>query len=181
MKTGSIEAWPRIGSGVDIVDIAAFASQLQREGSVFATVFSDKERAVLDLHTKQSFVFEGTLATTNAQGKETENTAPPLPLHASLAARWAGKEAFVKAWSALLVGRPPVIAEHDFCWEEVQVLSDVWHRPYLHFTGHLAKCLQNWEHAQQVNVNWQISLSHDGNYAIALVQALATAHIPHTN
>ena len=69
--------------GVDIVHVPGFREQLERPGSRFEDVFTALELRV-------------------AARK------PDRVLH--LAGRWAAKEAFIKAWSQAIYGRPPVIA-----------------------------------------------------------------------
>lgn len=90
-----------LGIGVDVVRISSFVGQLDRPGTRFAEVFTARERR--------------------------EAARRPDPA-ASLAARWAAKEAFVKAWSSALRGRPPVVGEQE-AWPAIEVASDRWGRP----------------------------------------------------
>lgn len=78
---------------------------------------------------------------------------------ASLAARWAAKEAFVKAWSESQWGEPPVMDEHVHAL--IEVVRDAWGRPRIRLHGEVAKRL--------ADVTVHVSLSHDGDYATALV------------
>jgi len=73
--------------------------------------------------------------------------------------RWAAKEAVVKAWSASLHGEPPVMDEQVH--HLIEVVADAWGRPRIRLHGEVAKHLDG--HALEV------SLSHDGDYAIAYV------------
>ena len=45
----------------------------------------------------------------------------------SLAARFAAKEAFIKAWSAAIFGKPPVMGQVDL--RHIEVIRDTWGRP----------------------------------------------------
>ena len=87
--------------GIDIVHVPSFKDQLGVPGSTFQNVFSPMELRI-------------------AAGK------PNRAQH--LAGRWAAKEAFIKAWSQSLYGKPPVLAEDDVRWSEIQVTPDQWGR-----------------------------------------------------
>lgn len=76
-----------------------------------------------------------------------------------LAGRWAAKEAVIKAWSASIHGQPPVMDEHVH--HLIEVALDAWNRPRIRLHGEVATWLDG--HAIEV------SLSHDGDYAIAYV------------
>ncbi len=137
-----------LGVGTDIVDIAAFARQLAEPGSRFSDVFTGREqrtsRARASAHTRPG-------------------AAPDMAAH--LAARWAAKESFIKAWSAALLGKPPVIAESDVVWAEIEVIQDRWGRPSLSLHGVLARAVE-----ESVGpVRCHLSLSHDGPVASAVV------------
>ena len=73
------------------------------------------------------------------------------------AVRWAAKEAVVKAWSASLFGQPAVMGDEVFGL--IETVTDAWGRPRVRLHGevaqHLAGCLV------------EVSLSHDGDHAIA--------------
>ena len=72
-----------VGVGIDVVGIKAFAEQLDEPGTRFAQAFTPGERR----------------AARAGEGSEAE----------SLAARWAAKEAVIKAWSSTCFGHPEVI------------------------------------------------------------------------
>ena len=73
----------------------------------------------------------------------------------SLAARFAAKEAVMKALSA---------QENDIAWREIEILSDPRGKPVLHLYG---KALQR---AQELGLSGlEVSLSHSRENAIALV------------
>ena len=120
-----------VGVGVDLVHVPTFADQLAQPGSRFERVFTAGERG-------------------DARDR------PSDPAH-HLAARWAAKEAVIKAWSASLYGQPPVMGEHVH--HLIEVVTDAWGRPGVHLHGEVA------EHLAGHTV--EISLSHDGDYATA--------------
>lgn len=76
-----------------------------------------------------------------------------------LAARFAAKEAFLKAWASLRFGRPPALAHVDM--REIEVVSDAWGRPALRLHGQVARALGP--------VLARVSLTHDGPFAAAVV------------
>lgn len=80
------------------------------------------------------------------------------------AVRWAAKEAFIKAWSAFIAPAPPPLAPEEVCWSEIEVRNDAHGRPSLHLRGDIARLALS-------DVSWDISLSHDGDYAVAVVVA----------
>lgn len=75
------------------------------------------------------------------------------------AVRWAAKEAVVKAWSASIFGEPPVMGDQAF--GQIETVTDAWGRPRIALHGDVARALA--EYALDV------SLSHDGDHAIAYV------------
>jgi holo-[acyl-carrier protein] synthase len=80
-------------------------------------------------------------------------------LAAYWAARWAAREALVKAWSATVFGEAPPAG--DEVLGEVEVAVDAWGRPRLLLHGGTAASLAAYD--------TQLSLSHDGDSAIAVV------------
>ena len=124
-----------LGVGVDLVHVPSFADQLDRPGSGFAEVFTPGERR-------------------DANGRTTDPAR-------HLAARWAAKEAVVKAWSASLHGSAPVMdpANDGVTLRLIEVVPDAWGRPGIRLHGEVAKHLEG--------ASVQISLSHDGDYATA--------------
>ena len=119
--------------GIDIVHVSSFKDQLGVPGSTFQNVFSPMELRI-------------------AAGK------PNRAQH--LAGRWAAKEAFIKAWSQSLYGKPPVLAEDDVRWSEIQVTPDQWGRTVIVLNGEISRVCP----FQTI----QVSISHDGDYAIAM-------------
>ena len=76
-----------------------------------------------------------------------------------LAGRWAAKEAVVKAWSASMHGEAPVMSEHVH--HLIELVADAWGRPRIRLHGEVAQHL--------AGHTLEVSLSHDGDYAIAYV------------
>ena len=97
----------------------------------------------------------------------------------TLAARWAAKEALVKAWSAAAnaaSGRAvaPVLAPEAVDWREIEVLTDRWGRPGLRLGGRVLDAVERSLGAGAGQASrWSASLSHDGDWAAAIVLALA--------
>ncbi|MBC9226298.1 holo-ACP synthase [Aeromicrobium sp. 636] len=132
---------PVIGTGIDLVDVSGFAEELRRPGTRAGSAFTAAERR--DARSSPS-----------GPGRRT----PELEM-ASLAARWAAKEAFIKAWSESLWGEPPVMDEHVHA--SIEIIRDAWGRPRVRLLGEVAKRLPD--------VAIHVSLSHDGAYATAMV------------
>lgn len=141
-----------LGLGVDLVHVPALADQLDTPGTVFAErAFTPRERR------------EARRRSQSKGSREAEH----------LAARWAAKEAFVKAWSQAVAtatggAGPPVLAEVD--WQEVELVTDRWGRPSLRLTGALAAAVEDSLGPGGTEpARWPVSLSHDGDYAVAVV------------
>ena len=118
--------------GTDLVCVSEFAAQLEVPGTHFEGVFSPLELRV----------------------------AASKPRRAEhLAGRWAAKEAFIKAWSQSLYGRPPVLAEVN--WAEIEVQPDAWGRVAIALHGDVARAAGT--------PRCSLSISHDGDYATATV------------
>ncbi len=92
----------------------------------------------------------------DAQGRSSADPARHL------AARHAAKEAFIKAWSVARWGSPPALAAVDMT--EIEVLTDGHGRPALRLSGQVAAAV-----ATLGEVNAHLSMSHDGDRAIAMV------------
>ncbi|MDO4243288.1 MAG: holo-ACP synthase [Actinomyces sp.] len=149
-----------LGVGVDLVDVPSLAGQLDQPGTVFAErAFTARERR------------EARRRAQDKGSREAEH----------LAARWAAKEAFVKAWSQAVAagGRagPPVLAPEELDWQEVELVTDRWGRPSLRLLGGLGQALRASLGPQaDTPEHWPVSVSHDGGYAVAIV--LCTAPRP---
>lgn len=136
--TGGLD-WARAaeGVGVDLVGIAAFAEQLEQPGTRFAQSFTPGERR----------------AARAGSGSEAE----------SLAARWAAKEAVIKAWSSTCFGHPEVIDPDYVDLREIEVRTDAWGRPAIRLHGAIARSMAGYDVL--------VSLSHDpaADVAVAFV------------
>lgn len=137
------------GVGVDIVDLGAFAASLAEPGTRFTRAFSATERRQ---------------CRERAESRGARSGEDPLARH--LAARWAAKEAVVKAWSAALYGAPPPIAPDLLRWSEIETVCDNWGRPSVRLGGEVDRQV-----AATIGegARWNVSLSHDGGSAIAFV------------
>lgn len=93
-------------------------------------------------------------------GERGDAAAGPSGRARHLAVRWAAKEAVIKAWSASLGGMPPVVDETQ-ALAAIEVVKDVWGRPRIVLHPPVREHLD----ASRLHV----SLSHDGDYALAYV------------
>jgi holo-[acyl-carrier protein] synthase len=75
------------------------------------------------------------------------------------AVRWAAKEAVIKAWSASMFGQPAVMGDEAFAL--IETVTDAWGRPRVRLHGEVARHL--------AGCSVDVSLSHDGDHAIAYV------------
>lgn len=156
------------GSGVDLVGVADFAQRVGAPGSAFPRVFTDAEWAAC-LALDEASTFERGNAGGPALGPRAGE---------SLAARWAAKEAVVKAWSALLIGQAPPIRPEELDWSEIEVVHDLWRRPLLRFRGRVRARLDELAESLDAELDWSLSLSHDSGFALALVHVLALGARP---
>ena len=145
-----------LGAGTDLVHVPGLAAQLSQPGTVLAErAFTPRERR------------EGQRRAQDTGSQEAEH----------LAARWAAKEAFVKAWSQAVntvagTGVPPTIAPQDLDWREIEVVSDRWHRPGLRLDGEVARAVdRTLGPGAAASARWMLSLTHDGDWAGAVVVA----------
>lgn len=179
--TGAVHAQ---GCGVDLVGVAPFAAQLAEPGSAFPTVFTDREWAHclgLDAPARASGApgGSGAVGAPSRAGGPGAVSAPSLGPRAaeSLAARWAAKEAAIKAWSALIAPEPPVLDPATLDWSDIEVVPDRFGRPFLRFHRRTASALVDLEGRLGARLDWALSLSHDGGFAIAVCHVLALAPI----
>jgi holo-[acyl-carrier protein] synthase len=127
-----------VGVGLDIVDIPGFEAQLGDSASTFGQgTFTEGERRA-------------------AAQRPSGNPA----VH--LAARFAAKEAFIKAWSGANRGKAPALAKADL--REIEVINDPHGRPALKVRGKVAEAIST-----MGDMVAHLSLSHDGNVAAAVV------------
>lgn len=93
----------------------------------------------------------------------------------SLGVRWAAKEATIKAWSSLIAPNPPTVPEEEVKWSQIEVVHDRHRRPSLRFSGDIARALKELSTELRADLEWSVSLSHEGGFALAFVQVLALA------
>ena len=125
------------GLGTDLVHVPAFARQLEEPGSQFIT---------------------GTFT----EGEQRTAAQRPGDRAAHLAARFAAKEAFLKAWSGARFGQPPHLTSVSL--REIEVVSDDWGRPSLRLHGAVEESIDALGIARV-----HLSMSHDGPSAVAIV------------
>ncbi|MDR1448583.1 MAG: 4'-phosphopantetheinyl transferase superfamily protein [Candidatus Ancillula sp.] len=143
--------------GLDIVDVQAFTKQLEIPGSSFREVFTALELSDAREMAKR----EGDFAREN--------------IH--LAGKWAAKEAFVKAWSNLLISLQPPIKQNLLVFSEIQVQKDIYQRAFIKLSGEV---LEKFKSSLSIShgvsdiqtVDISTSISHDGNYATAICSIL---------
>ena len=126
------------GVGIDVVDIAGFREQLADPATTFV---------------------EGTF--TNGERADVEHR-PARDKTPHLAARYAAKEAFIKAWSASNPGEVPALSSVDM--REIEVATDAHGRPGIRLHGRVAEAVT----ARGLG-HTHLSLSHDGGVAAAVV------------
>jgi holo-[acyl-carrier protein] synthase len=131
-----------LGLGLDLVEVEPFARQLALVGSSFA----------------ESTFTMGELA--RARAVDGPGSAA-VARH--LAARFAAKEAFVKAWSMARRGTPP--AMDAVAWHDLEVVLDDWGRPSLLVGGPTLERLR--ETLGDVEV--VLSMTHEDSVAGAVV------------
>ena len=163
MTTPALPPLPDCGArvlavGLDLVHVPGVVEQLAVPGSSFAEqAFTARERR------------EARRRAEERRSHEAEH----------LAARWAAKEAFVKAWSAAAnavagVAVAPALAPEAVDWREIEVLADRWGRPGLRLGGRVLDAVERSLGAGAGQASrWSASLSHDGDWAAAIVLALA--------
>lgn len=127
------------GLGLDVVHLPGFRDQLADPASRFvAMTFTPAERAL-------------------SEGRADRDAARHL------AARFAAKEAFIKAWSGARWGQAPTARSVDL--RDIEVVCDAWDRPRLVLHGAVATALAD----TFPTCDLHLSLSHDGDMAMATV------------
>ena len=121
-----------VGVGIDLVYIPDFADQVDQPGAVFAETFTPGER------------------------RDAADKSSAAARH--LAARWAAKEAVIKAWSGSRFAQKPMLPEGIH--RDIEVITDMWGRPKVRLTGAIA------EHLADVVIH--VSLTHEGDTAAAV-------------
>ena len=130
--------------GLDLVTTTTFADQLADPASAFVdATFTAREQR--------------------------DARAPEAIRVQRLAARYAAKEAFVKAWSGARAGRAPALEAVDL--REIEVVDDGHGRPALRLHGTVAASLERL--AAELGIagllRTHVSLSHDPPTAAAVV------------
>lgn len=143
-----------LGVGTDVVDIPTFAEQLSLPGSQLRDVFTARERRRAE---QRAAEYSGDGETGN------ENR--------HLAANWALKEAFIKAWSGALAGSEPPLVQDEVVWSEIEVKHDRWGRPQIMLSGSIRKWVSHTLDTDLSGTDFSVhaSASHDGAVACALV------------
>lgn len=157
-----------LGLGHDVVDVAGFAAQLSEPGSRMRGLFSARE-----------------LRQAAARGEAKHDGEA---VH--LAARWAGKEAVLKAWEAALQDAASPYTLDNFPWSRIEILDDRRGRPFVALAADVDRVLRSSvgcagpetadggateDHGEcdgaisSNDLAWHISLSHDGPIASAVV------------
>ena len=141
-----------LGLGHDLVDLKEFGRQLAMPGTRMASLFSARERRQAE---QQALL-------------KHDDTA------AHLAARWAGKESVLKAWSQALGPELSPYGLDDFPWSGVEILDDGRGRPSVNLESSVQAKLHESlpltdRQVAQVELRWHIALSHDGPVASAVV------------
>ena len=121
-----------VGIGIDLVSIPEFAEQVDRPGTVFAETFTPGER------------------------RDAADKSSSAARH--LAARWAAKEAVIKAWSSSRFSKRPALPEGIH--RDIEVVTDMWGRPKVRLSGDIAK------HLEDVTIH--VSLTHEADTAAAV-------------
>jgi holo-[acyl-carrier protein] synthase len=129
------EATVDLRCGVDLVDLSTFGRVLELGGhALVSTCFTPKERAQSKGHA------------------------------ASLAARWAAKEASAKMLGVGLM--------QGVGFTDIEVTLDRLGAPTLHLRGEAQRLARRLKLAR-----WAVSLTHDGSYAVAFVVASVSESI----
>ncbi len=136
-----------LGIGVDVVSLSDFAAQLEQPGSKLLALYSAREVRQAEIRGREKGDGRG--------------------VH--LAARWAGKEAVLKAWFAALGQNPPPYTVDDFPWAEVEILADKLGRPQVIFGERAAMAVEESLGVLRRCLRWNLSLSHDGPVALAFL------------
>lgn len=119
-----------VGIGVDVVDIDRFGRALERTPALRDRLFGPLDAEAIGTGRAETM---------------------------SLAARFAAKEATIKALGGMIAG---------FSWHDVQLRRSPGQQPRLEVTGGTK------DRADQMGVgHWHVSVSHDGPVAIAFVIA----------
>ncbi|OXN00112.1 holo-ACP synthase [Bifidobacterium vansinderenii] len=144
---------PILGLGHDVVDVVAFSEQLGEPGGGMRRLFSARELRQASMRARAKHDGEA--------------------VH--LAARWAGKEAVLKAWCEALGDGPAPYTLDDFPWAFIEILDDSRGRPQVTLAAPVRQALEasipsmgGTLPTPAATLIWHISLSHDGPIASAV-------------
>ena len=139
--------------GIDIASVSLFKKFLSDESFVFFKKhFTENELTTVKL---------------NLTNSEWKGKLPSIALR--LAARYAAKEAFVKAIDGKRLFQQKRFV---FNYQEVEILNDNYGRPYINILGNCKTYLKS------VNVcSIQVSLSHEESLSMAVVLLLKSLEI----
>jgi len=127
-----------VGIGIDVVNVERFQRALHRAPRLADRLFGPAEGAAAARDVAEQSLVGTTVAVR------------------SLAARFAAKEAVVKA----------LAVNYGICWHDVELKTSENGAPKIRVAGALA------DRAAQLGVNrWHVSLAHDGDIATAMVIA----------
>lgn len=124
------------GIGVDVVAVSGFGEQLDRPGTALRSSFTAAE-----------------LRDAAGDGRSAADQVKHL------AARWAAKEAVIKAWSGGRYGHG--LITESVPPRDVELRTDAWGRPAVRLRGVIGDAL--------AEARIHVSLSHDGDTATAFV------------
>ena len=141
-----------LGIGHDVVDVHAFHEQFTMPGTRIKQLFSVREQRQAQMRA--------------AIKHDSES--------AHFAARWAGKEAVIKAWCEALSStthadnRPYSL--DTVPWSSIEILGDSTGCPHIALSAQVGRDLrESLRLPSERNVRWHVALSHDGGIASAVV------------
>ena len=123
-----------IGIGLDLVTVSEFKEQMDRSGTqMLRETFTPGERRYCA-----------------SKGSDPAR---------SYAARWAAKEAVLKAWASSRFARRPQVGDNPYLL--IEVVNDAWGRPTIKLHGLAQDFLPR--------AKLHLSMTHDGDTAAAVV------------
>lgn len=143
---------PRMTVGHDLVYLPDLRLQLADPASTFLRgTFTAAELRTAELRARSRILHD--------------SPAQALDLAPHLGARYAAKEAFLKAWDLRHWGAVPPMNPASVDLREIEVVTDAWGRPKLAIHGEVAARLRSVEPPLSLS----LTLSHDGPFASAVV------------
>jgi holo-[acyl-carrier protein] synthase len=139
---------PQTTIGHDIVHLPDLRAQLADPASTFvAGTFTVAELRASELRA----------VARRAPGQD-------LDLAPHLGARFAAKEAFLKALDLRFWGMPPPLTPGSIDPRDIEIVTDAWGRPTIALHGRVAETARTFGPLRA-----EVSLSHDGPFASAVV------------